>query len=131
MLRLLPPTLDRLEVLELQLGVHHLLVPHRVDRPIDVDDIGILEAAKHVDDRVGLTDIGEELVPQPLALAGTAHETGNVDDLHRRRDDALRVDDLGEGIEPFVRHGDRAEVGLNGAEGEVGRLRLGIGERIE
>ena len=94
-------------------------------------NIGILEAAKHVDDRVGLADIGEELVAQPLTLAGAAHEPGDVYDLHRRRDDALWVDDVGEGIEPLIRHGDRAEVGLNGAEGEVGRLRLGIGERIE
>ncbi len=38
--------------------------------PRDVDDVLVLEAADDVDDGVHLADVGEELVAQPLALAG-------------------------------------------------------------
>lgn len=36
-----------------------------------MDHVGILEAAYHMDDGVHLTDIGQELVSQALALGGT------------------------------------------------------------
>ena len=43
-------------------------------------DVGILEAAQHVDDGVDLADIAEELVAQPLALRRAAHQAGDIDE---------------------------------------------------
>ena len=37
-------------------------------RPFDVGHVAALEAAQHVDDRVDLADVGEELVAEPFAL---------------------------------------------------------------
>ncbi len=33
------------------------------------------------DNRIDLTDIGEELIAEALALAGPAHQSGDVDEL--------------------------------------------------
>ena len=63
------------------------------DRAVDVDDVGIVEAAHHVDDGGGLADVAEELVAEALAGAGAAHEAGDVDELDRRGQDALGIDD--------------------------------------
>ena len=65
----------------------------RVDLAGDVDDVLVVEAAHDVDDRVGLADVGEELVAQALALGRAGHQAGDVDELDDRRDDALRLDD--------------------------------------
>ena len=59
----------------------------RVDAALDVGDVALLEAAEHVHDRVDLADIGEELVAQPLALRGAAHQPGDVDEADPRRHD--------------------------------------------
>src|SRR6185503_8391025 len=78
------PAANGLQVREHQLGVDHLDVAHRVDRARDVMDVGILEAAHHLDDRVHLADVGEELVSQPLTLARALHQPGDVHELDRR-----------------------------------------------
>ena len=54
-------------------GAHHVL------------DVGILEAAHHVNDRVDFADVGQELVAQPFALAGALDQAGDVQELDRRR----------------------------------------------
>ena len=48
--------------------------------PFDMGDVVILEAAQHMRHRIDLADIGEELVAQPFALGGAAHQPGNVDE---------------------------------------------------
>ena len=60
---------QRVEVGEQQLGLDHLDVALRIDAALDVHDVRIVEAADDVQDRVGLADVGEELVAEPLALA--------------------------------------------------------------
>src|SRR3546814_9248223 len=68
-------------------------------------DVVILEAAQDVDDRVDLTDVAEELVAQPLALARAAHQPGDVDEAELGFDNLGRAGDLGELVEPRI--GDR------------------------
>src|SRR3546814_5801008 len=74
---------------------------------VDMLDVVILEAAQDVDDRVGLTDVAEELVAQPLALARAAHQPGDVDEAELGFDNLGRAGDLGELVEPRI--GDRSE----------------------
>ena len=59
----------------------------------DVHDVVVLEAAHDVRDRVGLADVREELVAEAFALRGAGDEPGDVDELDRRRQDLLRLDD--------------------------------------
>ena len=122
----------RVEVGQHQFGLDDLGVAHRVDVARDMCHVAVLEAAQHMGDGVDLADIGQELVAQALALGGALHQAGDVDELE------LGVDDLGRGrdgrelVEPRIGHGDAADIGLDGAERIVGRLRrLGGGERIE
>ena len=70
--------LQAVEIGQHQLGLHHLRIADRVDGAFDMRDIVILEAAQHVDDRIHLADVGEELVAQALALAGAAHQAGDI-----------------------------------------------------
>src|SRR3546814_9938587 len=72
---------------------------------VDMLDVVILEAAQDVDDRVDLTDVAEELVAQPLALARAAHQPGDVDEAALGFDNLGRAGDLGELVEPRI--GDR------------------------
>ena len=118
--------LDGLEVFELQLVVDNLLVADGVDAAVDVGDVVVVEAAQDVQDGVGLAYVGKELVAQALALAGAFDQAGDVDNLYRGghyRTRLAHLDQLGEAL---VGNGDDAHVGLDGAEGEVCRLRLGV-----
>ena len=94
-------------------------------------DVVVIEAAQHVQDSIRLTDVGQELIPQPFALARALHQTSDVDDLDGRGDDALGLDDLGQLRQALIGDGDDPDVGLDGAEGEVSGLRLRVGEAVE
>ncbi len=112
----LDPLVDGLEVLEAELGVDGADVGHRIDAPLDVDDVVVLEAADDVGDGVGLADVGQELIAEAFTLGGPAHEAGDVDEVHRRGDDRLRVVELHQRVEPRVGHRHHADVRLDGAE---------------
>ena len=59
------------QVRQAQLQVDHFGIAGRVNAAGHVDDVVILEAAHHMDDRVHLADVGQKLVAQALPLAGT------------------------------------------------------------
>ena len=80
---------------------------------------------------VDLADVGQELVAQPLALAGALDEAGDVDELDRGGHHALGVHDRRERVEPRI--GDLHDPGvrLDGREGIVRDQGLGAGEGVE
>ena len=53
----------------------------RIDLAGDVHDVGVLEAAHDMRDRVGLADVREELVAEALALRRARDEARDVDEL--------------------------------------------------
>ena len=81
----------RRQVGQAELGLDDLDVGDRVDLAGDVDDVLVVEAAHDVDDRVGLADVGEELVAEAFALRRAGDEAGDVDELDDRRHDASRA----------------------------------------
>ena len=81
-----------LEVGQRQFGIDDLDVCLGVDLVGDMDDVLVLEAAHHVGDGIGLTDIGQELVAQPFALGGAGDQSGDIDKLHGGGDFALRLE---------------------------------------
>ena len=123
--------LDGLQVGEDQLGVDRLDVVGRVDLAVDVDDVRVAERADDLADRVGLADVGEELVAQPLARARAADDAGDVDERHGGRNDLRRVVDLRQHGQPRVGHADHADVGLDGRERVVGREDVVLRQRVE
>ena len=95
-------------------------------------DVAVLEAAHHVRDRVDLADVGEELVAEAFAFRCAAHQTGDIDEGQPGRNDLVAAGDPRQRVEPQVGNADVADVGLDGAEGIVRRLRRrGLGEGVE
>ena len=94
-------------------------------------DVVVGKAAHDMGDGVGLANVGEELVAEPFALGRTGDEPRDVDEFHRRGNDARRTGDGGQGIQPGVGHRDHADIGLDRAEGIVLRGDPGLGERVE
>ena len=94
-------------------------------------DAVVVEAAEHVYDGVALADVGEELVAQAFALAGSLHEAGNIDDVADGRHDAARMHELGETGQSLVGHGDLSKLSINGAKGKVCCLRLCARQTVE
>ena len=88
-----------IEVGQSQLGVDDVDVLVGIHLAGDVDDVLVLEAAYNVTNGFGLTDVGQELVAQTFSFGGTFDQTGDVDELHRCRYHALRLDDLGQRVE--------------------------------
>jgi len=115
-----------------QLGLDGFGVRYRVDSPVDMGDVVILEAAQNVRDGVDFTDVGQELVAEAFPLGRAAHQAGNVHKRDAGGDDFLGTGDLADGIKPWVRHGHLAGVRLDGAERIVGSLGgCGLGKRVE
>ena len=96
-------------------------------------NVGLLEATHHVRDRIGLANVGEELVAKALALGRAGDKAGDIDKLHRGRHDALGACNCGKGRKPRVRHLDDSDVGIDGAKrivlGGHGRARERVEER--
>ena len=119
------PAFHAFEVGEQELGLDGLDVAQRVDRALDMGDAAALVAAHHMGDGVDLADVAEELVAQPLAPAGAAHQAGDVDELDLGRHHARRTRDPGKLGEPAIGHRDPRHVGLDGAEWVVLGRRAG------
>src|SRR5690606_20384459 len=93
--------------------VDRLDVRHRVDPAFDVRDVRIVEDPDDLADGVGLTDVGEELVPQPRAFGRPLDDARDVDERDGGRDRLRRVEDLGQLVQPPVGQGHHSDVGLD------------------
>ena len=86
--------LGLLEVGEHELGLDRLDVAQRVDAALGVDHVLVAVRAHDVHDRVGLADVREEAVAEPLALVRAGDEAGDVVEVDRVPDDLRRADRL-------------------------------------
>jgi hypothetical protein len=96
-----------------------------------VQYVVVLECADDVHDRVRLANGGEELVAQAFALRCALHQTRDVDELHRGRHHALRLDDAFEHRKARVRDIDSAHVGVFRREWIVRGQHVGRRQCIE
>ena len=122
---------DRSQVGQAQLGLNDLDIGNRVHLVGDVDHVVVFKAAHHVDDGIGFADVGQKLVAQTFARAGTGHQARNVHKLDNGRHDALGRDDLGQLLQTRIGHLDHAGVGLDGAKGVVFSGDAGFGQGVE
>ena len=88
-----------------------------------------------MDDGVRVADVGQEFVAEPFAFRRPFHQPGDVHDLDRGRDHPFGIVDLRQFdkplVQPLIRHGHHAHIGLDGTERKVRRLRLRIGQAVE
>ena len=122
---------DGLQVGEDELGVDGVDVVGRIDLAVDVDDVVVFEGAYDLADRVGLADVGEELVAQAFAFGGALDDACDVDEGDGCRHDLLGVHELGEHRQTVVRQRHDAGVRLDGGERIVFRQHVVTGQCVE
>lgn len=102
-----------------------------IDLIVDVDDIAIIKVTDDLADSVAFTDVSEELVAETFTFTGTGHQTGDIYEFNKSRDDFLGLGDFCEFSQSFVRYFNGADVRFDGAEGVVFGGYLFLGESIE
>ena len=120
-----------LEVGELQLQLENVDISHRVDATLDMRHVRVLECAHHERRRVGLANMAEKAVAEPLAATRAAHKTGDVRECHRRRDHLRWLEQGGKTVETRIGDGHDAGVRLDGGERIVADCRARLGHRVE
>jgi hypothetical protein len=96
-----------------------------------VHHVRVVEHAHDLADRIGLADVGQELVAEPCALGRAAHDAGDVDERHGRRHDPVGLVDPGEHVEPGVGQRHHPDVRLDRGERIVRGDDAGLGQRVE
>ena len=122
---------EGLQVGQNQLGVDYLDVRSRVDLAVDVHHVVVGKHPDHLADGVTLADVGQELVAQAGALGCALDDAGDVDERHRRRQDPLRAEHLGQRGQSRIGQWDNTLVGFDGGERIVGRQNVVTGQRVE
>ncbi len=124
------PLLELFHIGEDKFRLDDFRIPDRVDRRglvaafAHVDDVIVLETPHDMQNRVALADVGEELVPEALALRGSFHEAGDIREIHRRADDLLGRNHLCERLQPRIVHFHDRRIRLDRAKRIVLRRRL-------
>ena len=131
LLKFAQTALDGLKVLELQLEVDDLLVPYRIHAAVHMSDVGIVKAAEYMQDGIGLADIGQKLIAQPLAFARALDQTGYVHNLNCCRNHPFGMYQRLQHLKSGIRHSSRADIGFDGTEREIGRLSLSGADTVE
>jgi hypothetical protein len=122
--------LDELHILDTELLANDSQITNGVDITLDVDNLGIIEAANHLEDGIDSTNVRQERVTQTSTSRGTTGETGNI--VHGQVGGNLRLGlvVVDEPVVPVIGNNDTGLLGVNGGIGEVGRVtqrRLGDG----
>ena len=102
-----------------------------VERIVTPDDLLALERPQHQDHRVDLADPGEEAVAEALARRRPGDQPGDIDQLHRRVHDLLRLRHLGQRVEATIGDARDAHVGFRGRERVGGHEGVAAREGIE
>ena len=98
---------------------------------LDIIEQALREHAHDLADRVGLANVGQELVAEPLPLGRAAHQAGDIHEPGSGRHDAGGAEHLGQHRQPHIGDADDAHVGVDRRERVVGRQRAGLGQRVE
>ncbi len=128
----LEPALGHRKVGEDELEVKPLDVTPRVDRSFGVGHGRVLEDAHDMEQGVRIAEPGKVLGRQllrPDAALGRGRRGRQVDVGHVGVDDLLRLEDLGQPVQPRIGHLDDPDVELEPAE--AARLGVAAGERVE
>ena len=93
-----------------------------------MDNVGILEAAYHMNDSIYFTDICEELVSKSLSLAGAFYKTRDIYKFDHCRCHLFGMIHLTEFGQTLVRNGYDTHVRVDRTERVIRRFRAGFGQ---
>ena len=122
---------DGLQVGKNELGVDGVDVVGRIHLAVDMHNVIVFKSTHDFADRVGLADVGQELVAQAFALGGALDDAGDVHEGHRGRHDLLGVNQLGQHRQTIVRQRHDTGVRLDGGERIVFGQHVVAGQGIE
>lgn len=124
--------LDELDILDPQFLADDGQISNGIDIPLDVDDLGIIEAANDLEDGVDGTDVRQESVTETGTSGGTTSQTGDIIDSQVGRDLRLGLVVLTEPVKSFIGDNNTSLFGINCGIREVGRVsQRGLGDRLE
>ena len=123
-LQTITPLLQRAKIGQDQLCVDYFDVADRIDRSADVMNIGVLETAHDLHDRIHLANVAQELIAETFPRARSLDEARDVDELDRRRNNFLRMRKFRERFKSRIGYGDDAEIWIDRAERIIGSLRF-------
>ncbi len=126
-----PPPLQNLQVAQYELRFHHLDIPSWIDGAIFMGDIFVVKTPNDMGYCVHIADMTEELISQALPFVRPPYQSSNIEEFQRRRDHLLGMDEIGDVGQPFVRHLNDPDIGLNGCKPVRGHLSSGSGKPVE
>ncbi|MNH16147.1 hypothetical protein D3C79_757770 [compost metagenome] len=86
-----------------------------------MNDIAAMKSAHNMDNGVAVTNIGEELIAKPFALAGTGDETSDIDESDSGWEDLCRAVKVGERLQATVWHGHDTRIWLDRCKRVISR----------
>ena len=89
------PFLERSQIGQHKFRINHLDVANWINRRADVMNVAVFETAHDLYDGIYFADMTEELITETFPRARALHESGNIEELNRSRNDFLRVRYLG------------------------------------
>ncbi|MNC01142.1 hypothetical protein D3C75_484850 [compost metagenome] len=88
-------TLTGIEVRKRQLGINDFDVIGWINFIVHVNDVVVFKTTHNVADSFGFTDVGQELVTQAFTFGCAFHQTGDINEFHGGRQNALWFNDFG------------------------------------
>ena len=123
--------LDCFQIFNLKVCVDDILVANRIDTPVNMRHVVIVETSEYMYDGIGITDIAQEFVAQSFAFRGAFHQAGDVDYFYCSRDDPSWVVYFCQCDEAFVGDCDDTDVRFDGAKWKISCLGAGARKTVE
>lgn len=122
----------KLNVLEPQLLCDDVQVTGRVHVALDVDDLGIVEAADDLENGIDGTNVGQKCIAQTGTGGGTAGQTSDVVDGQVCGNARLGLELLAKPVIPLIGDNDAGLLGVDCGIGEVGWVaQVTLGDGLE
>ncbi len=123
---------ESLDIGQHQFGFDGLHIGYRIDFACHVCHVRILKATNDLKNGVDFTDMGEELIAEPLPFAGSFDDTGDIHQFEHGGQNSLRSDLRGNPLKASIWNTDNSFIGFDRAKRVIGGLSpLGTGEGIE
>ena len=127
-----PALFQAFHVSKHQLRFDGFEIGQRIDLACHVGHVIIDKATQHINNRIHLADIGQELVAKPLTLARAFHQAGNVYKAHTCGNDTCRTGNGSKLFKAWLGHSHIAHIRLDRAKRIVSRLRgCRLRQRVE
>lgn len=126
LLLVLESLLDELDILQTQLLADDVEITGGVDITLNVNNLGIVEAADDLEDGIDGTNVREERVTETSTGGGASGKTGNIVHGQVGGDARLGLVLLAEPVVAVVGDDDASLLGVNGGVGEVLQALLAV-----